>query len=647
MAAPWEKYQQQPTGPWSNFKGDEKTTPVDWKALLEQEAAREQDEYIANLPTWKKVALNVGAGVDQLVTGAKQLFSGEEEEKRLRKEVDRKRPFNKKLGESLQVGLDSPSWVPTAGEALQSVGQIAPTMAIPVGWAGQGMRMLPNAYRAVRGLPAATAPARIGTGSLVADAAASGAAFGAIAPVGTEDSRGINMLTGAATGAAFPLTMAGGNQVANMVTRSGGERRAGAQIGRELAGDGVDEGAVLNQTLARLRAIQQARANQIPGAPGQNIPLSTAAQLRDAQLARLEAGSRARNGANWYDFDQQQAAAVADALRTATSSADDLAARKALRGQNWDTRWAQAKGSANMQNFGQNLAGFRKNLDQAMMSAESSNPAVRNMLTSIADEVDRLGPAFGLGNLQQIRANLSGKYNPMSPNAYASVPRDAPATQSVLREIDNILNQATNNRWQDVVTGYARESQPVAASKAAGRVREAFYDPATGRVRGVAADAAGDVPKITEAGLGRALDAARGPDKSLQLSPEANRRVEAILDALRAQNIVQGVKRSATAGGGSNTASDMFAARAAAQAGDTVAGMAGGPAGVATKTALDALGNVANANRDAALARALQNPEQMIAIIERRLQAGQPLSATEDAFLRVVRGVSATPLTGN
>jgi hypothetical protein len=84
-------------------------------------------------------------------------------------------------------------------------------------------------------------------------------------------------------------------------------------------------------------------------------------------------------------------------------------------------------------------------------------------------------------------------------------------------------------------------------------VRNAFVDGETGRVRGVSLDSNGDVPKITEAGLGRAMDAARLPDKSLALSPQSNDRLTATLDALRRQNIVQGVKRTATAGSGSDT----------------------------------------------------------------------------------------------
>ena len=209
------------------------------------------------------------------------------------------------------------------------------------------------------------------------------------------------------------------------------------------------------------------------------------------------------------------------------------------------------------------------------------------------------------------------------------------------------MNNATNNRWSNAVRGYARDSDALRASQAAGKVRDAFWDAETGRVLGKSADPLGDVPIITEMGLGRALNAARGPDKSLVLSPQANRQVESILEALRAQNIVQGVKRSAAAGGGSNSPGDLYAAKAAGAAADAAANIAGGPAGAATKAATTHLLDFANRNKDRALAEALQNPQQMIVLLEQKLQAGQPLSKTENALLNLLRGASTAAATSH
>jgi hypothetical protein len=583
---------------------------------------------LADKPWYERAAIQMGAGVDNLVTGVKQLLADKDEKKDIEKDVGRMRLLKKAMAESTDTNT-LPDWVPTAGSALQTTGEAMPLMAMPVGGYVKGATMLPRAFGLMR---SAAAPARLGTGVLAADAAIGGAVSGALNPTAEGESRGMNAAMGAAAGAVTPVVTGGARGVYNMVTPGGGRSRAGAQIANELTEGAADQSAVLQQTIARLRA-QQSQ-------PQSPIPLSAAAQLRDPQLARLEAGSRARNGANWYDFDQNQARAVSNAFDQATAEAGDLAARRATREANIQANKAAAFSAADQAAFANQLDGFRNNLQVAMQSAEASNPAVLNMLRSIEGEIERLGPMFGPEHLATIRHNLSGKGNTLSPNAYLSAPRDSVATRSVLQEVDNILNGVTGNKWQNVVSGYAADTRPVDAAKAAGRVREAYYDP-TGRVRGVSADPLGDVPKITEAGLGRAMDAARAPNKATLLSDPARTQLESILEALRAQNIVQGVKRSATAGGGSNTASDQFAAKAAGRAGDVIAGMAGGTAGAVTRGTLNAALDWANTHRDRALAEALQNPQRLIEILERRVRAGQPLSTAEQGVLQILRGVPA------
>ncbi len=586
----------------------------------------------AGMSKFDKAMANVGAGATDLIMGARQLytdnFGSEEAKAKIKGEVEEKRRLDKALAKSTDMGI-LPDWVPTAGDAMQTVGSALPTMILPFGAVAKGVRALPNAVRALRGAETvAPTVARLGTGALAADAAVTGATIGALNPVGEGESRAMNMAASAAMSGATPLAGAGIDSVRRMVTRGGGQAAAADDVARILTPNG--DQTVLRQTLNQLRQQQ-----------GGDIPLSTAAQLRNAELARLEAGSRTRNGANWWDFDQDQARAVSGAFDRATSSADELAARRGLRSNNWNTRWTQAEASANAGQLGTDVARFRQNIDQALRSPEASNPAVRSMLNEIAGEVDRLGPDFTLGHLQQIRANLSGSQRAIPQNAYQGAPRDSMATISVMQEADNILNRATNGRWQDVVSGYARDSQGVNAAKAAGKVREAYYDQATGRVRGVSADPAGDIPKITEAGLGRAMDSARGPAKNLMLSPEAERRLSSILEALRAQNIVQGVKRSATAGGGSNTASDTIASRAAGDAADVLLGSTAGPAAPVARGVIESLRNAATGQKDRALAEALQNPQQMIALIERKIAAGAPLEPGERWLLNTLRNAPA------
>jgi hypothetical protein len=584
-------------------------------------AAEPRRKSTEGMGTFTKIAANIGAGMADLGLGARQLWTdmtGDDAAKaQVKQEVEEKRRIDAQLAED---SFDSKGGK-YAAQALQIGGNVLPTLVIPGGGAIQSGRILPLALRS----------------------AGVGAGLGAVNPVGEGESRAINMAVGGTLNAAAPTVIGIGNAGRRMVTRAGGSQRAGEQIAREIT-DGVGgrsaQENMLRQTLARLR--------NAPAQTADDIPLSTAAQLSDPNLARLEAGSRTRNGANWYDFDQTQARSVADNLRRATSAADDLPARRALRQNNIELNKAQAFSGVNSQAFGNELGRFRSNLDVAMLSPDASNPAVRSMLESVAKEIDRLGDGFGPEHLATIRANLSGKYNPMSPNVYAAAPRDSVATRSVLQEVDNILNQSTNNRWQNVVSGYARDSATVDASKAAGRVREKFFDEVGMVQKGVrSADPLGDVPLITEIGLGRAAKAARDPAGRNLMSDEATRRVDNILAALRRQNIVQGVKRSATAGGGSNTASDTIAAQAAGNAADAIMGATTGPAAPIGRGALQGLRKFADENKDRALAEALQNPDRMIEIIERQLARGEPLTPAMEYFLRMASGLPAAAAVSN
>lgn len=594
---------------------------VNWGVELEKQAIDEM-----GMP--ERIFRSLGAGFADIPLGIKQRFASDKPEKlsdlvtgdtdfkRLQRQAADKREVDKYLSKKTDLGILPDQLpiigdTPTLGSTAQAQGKIIPTMLLPAA------RL-------------ATLPGFLGN-------VATGAALSAIDPTVEGESAAGNAVVGGALSSVLPMASMIYRGGKNMITREGGQTRAADELAKNITPQGQEQTTVLRQTIDRLRNAMQPNATQ-------NIPLSTAAQLRDAEIARLEAGSRARNGANWYDFDQNQARSVADAVRQATNSADDVGARRALRQSNIDTRKTQAFASVNEGAFNADINSLRANLEAAMRSPDASNPAVRNMLNAIREEMDRLGPDFTPQHLATIRANLSGKTPLMPQNAYQAAPRDSVATMSVLQNVDNILNNATNRRWQDVVSGYARDSDAVRAAQAAGKVREAYWDN-TGRVRKTAADVAGDVPLITQFNLGSAIDSTRGPTKNVLLSNEANMRLNAVLDALRQQDIVKGVKRTATAGGGSNTASDMFAAKSAGAVADAVTNAAGGPAASVGKGMIDSLRDYANRNKDRALAEALQNPQQMISLLEAKIASKAPITAQEQYLYSMLRGAPAAAAT--
>lgn len=590
-----------------------------------------------DMPWIQRAALNVGAGVNQLAQGAQQrwgeLFGSDERQAAMQRQVADSGAVSQALADTTP-----------GGGALQVAGNVLPTLAIPAGALAnttiRGATLLPRAYNALRTgqaiAPAATTTARLGTAGLVADSALAGGLYGALTPTAEGESALRNSLLGAASSAVLPIGALGVNGVRRMMTAGGGGERAAEQVVEEMAGAGATTAQrqqALGATLAQLRG----QRTESP------IPLTVAAQLDSPDLARLERGNRARNAANWAGFDETQARAAADELGAATREAELLGIRKAARGQAWDRNFARAEEAANPARFGNDLSLFRRDLDEAANLPEASNPAVRGMLRAIADDIDRVtsqGAAYTPAHLQQIRANLSAAFSPMNPNAFTAAPRSSPMRVTVMDQVDTILNRATDGKWQRVVDDYAQQSRLVDQSKAAGRVREAFYDRTTGRVLGTAADAAGDVPRVTEAGLGRAINRGRDRAGASQLSPEAEARLGAVLEALRRQNITQRIAKSATAGGGSNTASDTIAAEAAGQVGDAIAGAAGVP-GWVSRLGLGRLEELATSNRDRALAEALQNPDELRRILEQLERSGRPLSPEQSLLLNTLRSAGA------
>lgn len=578
---------------------------VNWGVELEKQAINEQG-------LGGRLFRSLGAGFADIPLAMRQILNRDPQRaKELEREAADKREVDKYLSKSTNLGV-LPDQIygmdtPTMGSVAQFHGKTAPSLLIPA--------------TRLAGMPG------------FASNVATGAGLSALDPTTEGESRGMNMAVGGAASGVLPLAMSAVRPVYNAVTRGGGQNKAAAEVAKTLA-DGGDEATVLRQTIDRL--------NKAKGGP---IPLSTAAQLNDPNLARLEQGNRVRNAANWFDFDQNQARSVSDAVRQSTAQADDLGQRRALRSSNRATNVTQAMSTVNEPAFARGLQGFRNNLEVAMRTPEASDPAVRSMLTELRSELDRLGPDFTPDHLATIRANLSSKSPLVPQNAYQAAPRSSPATLSVLREVDNILNNATGNRWQKVVGDYARDSDAVRASQAAGKVREAFWDN-TGQVRNKAADTMGDVPMITEVGLRRAINSTAGKDKNLLLSNEANTRLNSIVDALRAQGIVQRVKTSGSAGGGSDTAQNMYAAKAAGKVADAL-GASGSTTAASANVVLNKLSELATANKDKALAEALQNPQQMVALLERKLQAGAPLNAQEQYLLSVLRAAPAAVATAN
>lgn len=586
--------------------------------------------------TYNRVAANMGAGVQDMILGAKQIYQNQvgsdEDKKDIEKQILDHRAISDAMAKTVR-----------GGGAAQVAGNIMPTLAIPVGGFSNAARFLPRAYQAARtlGRPAAavaqtvTKPGKI---ALAVDSVLAGGSAGYLQPVAGEESRLMNTGVGATLGAVPPAVGLGARTGYQWLTKSGKLQRAGRRAAEEvssvlgnvaneargvvgkLGGSADDAIEYLKQALEKVRT-----ADAVP-TPG-GIPLSTAARTQDPGLARLEIGSRANDAPSWYPFDTNQASAVNNAFLDATDEATQLAARKGDRATNWKAGWKAAEEGADLPMFAEKVSGLKSSLNDMMKSPDAVNPKVMAMISQTSKIIDDLGENITPAHLQQIRANLSGKFNPNSTSAFESVSRDTPSTIEMLKNIDEILESVTGGKWSPVTQGYKTGSDLVRQSQAAGKMRASYYDPITGRVRGVVADA--DVPKITEAGFGRALDTTKGT-----LSDAAQVKANAILEALRLQALPQRLKKTATAGGGSDTTSNNVAVSAAKRFINNL------PGGELATGLVEGAASRSDDLKNKVLADALQSPVEMMKLLEAQIKRGQPLTAQQDAVYRVLRGLA-------
>jgi hypothetical protein len=487
-----------------------------------------------------------------------------------------------------KLGTEVLGTLGAGGAVANTVARVAPRAAaaapqfmnaVRSGGFSTGQRALPGAVNTLKDV-----------GIRAAGGATSGAASAAL--VNPEDV-GIGAVVGGALPVAAKIAGAAGRTVGNAISPRMAANNATGKIVAQLGDD-------VPQTVADLQTYYPKGA--------ENIPASAAAITQNPALARLEQGSRLRATEPWYNFDQTQGNAVFQNVMKGTDEAAELGQRMKDRSEAWNAAWTKAEDNFKPRLWNQRMTQFGADMETAMRSSQSSNPAVRSVLEAINAEMDRLGPNFSIGNLQQLRANLNGKIQPNSPDVFKSAPRDNPAIISLKQEMDDILNTVTGGKWQKVIEGYAGDSTKVHAAKAAQKVRNAFMDPETGRIQGVALNP--DTPKITEAGLGRAMNAARMPDKSLALSPEANDTLEATLGVLQRQGVVQGVKRAATAGGGSDTVPNAIASGATG----------GGMAPNMLMQFIGAMRRLGTAKTDNEMARLLSDPDALVAELSRWMQ---------------------------
>ena len=554
---------------------------------------------------------SIGATILAPVDMAKDALAG----KGLSLESNRQRRADMDAALSDLTGADTESLAYGGGKLLTEIAGTLPVGGVVGGAVGKVTPRLGNAITSgglstgVRAAPGMV-PAAADLGIRATGGAISGGlTAGLINPADAAAGAGIGAAIPVVTKAAGVAGQAVGNVLSPRMARNNAANKLAAVVGDDAG-----------------QVISDIQTYYPKGA--ENIPVSAAAVTKNPSLAQAEQGSRLRNSPQWHEFDVRQSKAAYDNVLQATKEADELGARAGARQENWQKAWEAATEAQKPRVWQRRMTQFGADLETALRSPEASNPNVRQVLEAINAEMDRVGPDFSIGHLQQLRANLNGKVQPMSPDAFKSAPRDNPAIISVKKEMDDILNSVTGGKWQKVIDGYAKDSEALHASKAAQKVRGAYVDSATGRT--VSPVIGVDTPRVTPANLTNALNAARLPDKSLALSAQADQRLQATLEALRRQALVQELKRSATAGGGSDTIPNAIASGVAqaTNAPNMLMQLLAGVRQIGTgKTDAAIADLLANPDELAAVLSALQRPRQVNRLAEIAVRSAPALAA--------------------
>lgn len=608
------------------------------RVAAQQKADRELYDPTKGMSGLEKVRANLGAGMSDVFHGIQQRYNeavgDDAKAAELRQETLEKRGRDKQLKEAT-----------TGGGALQFAGAAVPTLATALIPGGQG----------------------VATGALAG--AAGGALSGLVQPTAEGESVGANTalggVTGGVIGGALPLAMRGLRKV-GQVMGVGAERGAGERIAQDTirnarqtvtseseaareaaARASLDEianrgaGPNLSQSLGNASTADVARL-QAGAAARRGIPLTAAASRGDAGLARLEQASRTRVPQAWREFDQGQGRALTQALRDATTEGAEIQARQGAATAGYEAGERAAAQAIDPAAFATEVQQLRAALEEQLAAPGSFDKSVRAAVQEAIDGIDRAGATIRPEHLTALRRNLSGRVNPASQNPLQAAPRGTGPIIAMKGNVDTLLDSLSGNQWAPVNQAYSEALRGVEAARAAETVRRTFLDPETGTSLKTAMDAAGEIPYITESGLLQAINKTRDEAGRSTLSPNARAGIDDMLSAVRAQNLIQQLNRTATSGGGSATTTTASAvqqeaanllrdrARDVPIAGHVVRGLQG-------------IGGLANARTDATMARALQDPDMLAQVLR---AAGYGEAEQAALIAQIMRGAGNVATQG-
>lgn len=575
-------------------------------ARAEQQRAEAMRQGVAEMSGGEALLANIGAGVSNIGMGLRQLGSKVGLADPVSDaEIEEKRERDRILAEGTR-----------GGKLLQIGGEVLPTLAMPAGaflkgaqLAGRGVTVLTKALGGQRAAMNAGQVVRapMTTGRAIADSTLAGATVGALGPVTSEESRGVNMALGAAGGAVAPALVAGGREAYKVLTKTGRQQQAGRRLTDALGDDaaGVAAQAALNA----------------PGGITGKIPLTLAEMTGNTTVAGLERRAARDFSDDWADFSRRQNEAVFNAVDEATARRANAPALEMAR----DSLTAPGREAAF--NSANRYVEVAKPLNRVVddLRAESAARTPQRALANHMAEVLAENPnAQQLYETRKLLASKLSGPREIGDDVSAIAKGAERETVRMIEAIDDRLNVATDGIWGSYLKLYRDMSKPLNNARALGGIFDEVNDPARALM--------GDVPQVTRTVLTKAMERhGNSPRYGNRLDAKATRELGELSDFLKRKEEVQRTMKTAgTSGGGSNTAMDTVGLAARDGAVDAAAGAAAGPIGSllvrAARAGLDVQGQ-----RE--LSSLLQNPQAAAAAIRAQLAAREPLTNAQQFFL--------------
>ena len=498
-----------------------------------------------------------------------------------------------------------------------------------------------------------------------------GGILGDVGSYGVLPTRGISMATGGRGMISRPAQMAdvSATSAATQALTSPENRLQAATYG-SLAGVMPGAGSVVQRALpqgmggvskpqiegeALLRQFGNESDDLIRALKGEYAPVpgvsgSAAVITRDPRLQVLETGSRTGQGQMWIPFDKANEEARFNALMRAAGTQAErdalIAERKSVTGPMREGAFTEASANPDTLSVRPVFERMRQTINNLKTGEQRPNPNIQTLVPYLEKQL--FNPQGTTPQqLYTVRKVLKGEIKAGSNNdigAAAAVTRKE--TENIVNQIDEALDSLSSGQWSDYLKKYGDMSEKISSKTA---LQNAIDDMTINLAQGQVPPALSG--KTGEQTLSRAINKYALEDfgaKTIdQLTPENRRLIEALKDDL--SRTAGAMNARATGGPGTaqylaaqsrakGLASQLVRTGAGAIAGGPVGGIAANVAGDLVSTALARSGD----EGAKILARLLQDPRYMAAMLEKARQSQRQLNVAGQLGAGTAAGASAT-----